>query len=449
MSDVKWHEAAQKHAFVISILLVILLGLGTVGCTELTAELDMPAPRATPEPWRSVRADTGRVATPNVTESALAELVAGNSAFVFDLYQAIRTEPGNLFYSPYSISVALAMTYAGARGATEEQMADTLHYTLPQDDLHPAFNALQQKLASRSEKTGDEGKPLFQLNIADAIWGQVGFSFREAYLNTLAQNYDAGLRLLDFAGQPERARAIINDWVSDATGGKIQDLAPADAIRPTTRLVLTNAIYLNALWELPFQKSQTKDAPFTLLDGRQATVPMMHETKTYAYAEGDGWQAIELPYLGVPVSMIVLLPAEGRFEAFEQSLNVERVRAILDQLESQGVELSMPKFAYESTFDLTTTLSEMGMPAAFSPAEADFSGITGDRSLFISDMRHKAFVSVDEKGTEAAAATMVAMSVSGVRDIVEMTIDRPFVFLIRDKETGTILFLGRVVDPSA
>lgn len=431
---------SQRYNLV-ELVTIIVLGLVTIGCAESSA---------TPSPWQVARAEVQHITAPDVPQSHLTELVAGNNAFAFDLYQAIHEQPGNLFYSPYSISSALAMTYAGARGETEQQMAETLHYTLPGDELHPAFNALQQALGSRSEKADDEGKPVFQLNVANAIWGQIGFAFRDAYLNTLAQHYAAGLQLLDFVEQPEAARAIINDWVSDATEGKIEDLVPASAIHPTTRLVLTNAIYLNALWELPFMTSQTKDAPFILLDGSQVTVPMMHRTSTYAYAEGDGWQAIELPYMDAPVSMLVLLPAEGQFGEFERRLDAERVNVILEQLESQDVTLAMPKFTYESALDLTTTLSEMGMPAAFSNAEADFSGITGDRSLFISDVRHKAFVSIDERGTEAAAATMVEIPVSGEPETtVEMTINRPFVFLIRDNEAGTLLFVGRVVDPTS
>ncbi len=445
MSDAKCHGAAQKDTFVIGIL-VTLFGLITVGCTELPAGLGMLAPGPTPEPWRLVRGDTERVAIPDVAESDLAELVAGNSAFAFDLYQAIRTEQGNLFYSPYSISVALAMTYAGACDMTERQMADTLHYTLPQDRLHPAFNALQQDLASRGETARDDEMQDFQLNIANALWGQVDLSFRDVFLNTLARYYGAGLRLLDFANEPEESRRIINNWVSEVTEGQIKDMVQPGVVDQATRLVLTNAVYFHARWEHPFKESDTQDGRFRLLDGSQVTVPMMQQTSQFAYTEGDNYQALELPYDGIAVSMLVLLPAPGYFQEFERQLSADRLPALLDQLEIEGVKLTMPKFEYNTHLDLKQTLSKMGMPAAFGP-DANFSGITGDRSLFIEDVVHKAFVSVDEKGTEAAAATMVAMAVAEVRPNVEVTLDRPFIFLIRDNETGTILFLGRVVDP--
>jgi serpin B len=390
-----------------------------------------------------------RVTSPDVATSDLADLVNGNNAFAFDLYQALGEESGNLFYSPYSISLALAMTYAGARGETEQQMAETLHFTLIQDRLHPAFNGLDLELARRGE--GAEGKDGdgFRLNIVNAIWGQEGYVFLSKFLDVLAENYNAGLRLLDFGNAPEESRVTINDWVSDQTAGRIENLIPEGVIDELTRLVLTNAIYFNAAWSEPFEPDLTADGTFYLLDGGEVTVPMMQQTESFGYATGEGYQAVELPYDGWELSMVILLPEAGGFEAFEGMLDSERVDGIVKGLAHRRVSLTMPKFEFDRGFGLADALAAMGMPVAFS-ADADFSGMTGSRDLFIADVIHKAFVSVDEAGTEAAAATAVVMPMAAMpEEPVEVTADRPFIFLIRDIKTGAILFVGRVVNPGA
>jgi serpin B len=376
-------------------------------------------------------------------------LVEGNSAFAFKLYQALREEGGNLFYSPYSISLALAMTYAGARGETAQQMADTLQFLLEQERLHPTFNWLAAELAKRGE--GAEGKDGegFRLNIVNAIWGQKDYEFLSGFLDVLAENYDTGLRILDFINETEQSRVAINKWVSDQTEGRIEDLIPPGAIDALTRLVLTNAIYFNAAWEYPFDGNITADGPFYLLDGGQVSVPMMKQTESFGYTGRGGYQAVELQYDGNELSMVILLPEAGEFQAFEEGLQAQQVDAIINDLQDTRVTLTMPKFEFDSEFRLNDTLAEMGMPIAFS-GDADFSGMTGNRDLFISDVIHKAFVAVDEAGTEAAAATAVIMKMSAVPGPpVEVTIDRPFIFLIRDIETGAILFFGRVLNPGA
>jgi serpin B len=396
------------------------------------------------------RSDVARAASPDVPAADLGELVGGNSAFALELYQLLRDgKEGNLFYSPFSISLALAMTYAGARGETEQQMADALHYTLPQARLHPAFNALDQALAKRGEGAQGKDGQGFRLNIANAIWGQAGYQFLPQFLDILAGNYGAGLRLLDFAGGPEEARLSINDWVSQQTEERIQDLIPPGLITPLTRLVLTNAIYFNAAWAKPFEAGLTEDGPFTLLDGSQVTVPMMRETESLGYAEGAGYQAVELPYDGHELSMVILLPEAGGFEAFEAGLDAGQVEGILESLAYRQVALTMPRFEFESEFSLAQALAALGMPAAFS-SDADFSGMDGARDLFISEVVHKAFVSVDEAGTEAAAATAVIMELTAMPEApVAVSLDHPFIFFIRDIQTGAILFVGRVVDPGA
>ncbi len=389
-----------------------------------------------------------RATSPNVAASDLADLVNGNGGFAFDLYQFLGGQEGNLFYSPYSISLALAMTYAGARGDTEAQMADTLHFALSEERLHPAFNGLDLELARRGEGAQGRDEKGFRLNIVNAIWGQEGFEFLPQFLDVLAENYGAGLRLLDFAQAPEEARVTINDWVSDHTEGRIEDLVPQGVIDRLTRLVLTNAIYFNAAWLYPFQEQWTQDGTFHLLDGSESTVPMMSQTESFGYVEGEGYQAVELPYDGGELSMVILLPRAGRFDEFQGAVAARRVGGIVGGLVQKQVALTMPKFEFESDFSLAKALMAMGMPLAFTE-NADFSGMTGGHDLFISDVIHKAFVSLDEAGTEAAAATAVAMKLAAASlEPVEVTVDRPFIFLIRDIETGTILFVGRVIDPS-
>lgn len=403
-----------------------------------------------PTPAEELRSDRERTNSPRASAQDLGTLVRGNNAFALDLYQVLSNGEGNLFYSPFSISQGLAMTLAGARGETERQMADTLHYELSQDRLHPSFNALDRELASRGKNPRDEDDHYFQLNVANAIWGQQGYEFLPGFLDVLAGNYGAGLRPLDFAGAPEESRARINDWVSGETEEKIRDLLPPGAVDSRTRLVLTNAVYFNASWTWPFDRRLTQERPFHLAEGGMVEAPMMSETSKdfYGYAEGDGYQAVDVPYSLGEMSMIILLPDEGVFHEFEDYLNAEALDRILDGIEIDYVTLTMPLFKFESQFDLGGTLAGMGMPDAFG-AGADFSGMTGTRGLRISKVVHKAFVSVDERGTEAAAATAVVVNESGpTKEPIPVTVDRPFIFLIRDRATGTLLFLGRVMNPA-
>ena len=420
-------------------LVTALALLSLIGCSG------MPAVVAA----KVVQSDVEREIAPDVDPGDLEAVAAGNRAFALALYQALKDGgPDNLFYSPHSISVALAMTYAGARGTTEAQMAEALHFTLDQERLHPAFNALDQLLESRGE--GAEGKDDegFRLNVVNALWGQKGFGFQEAFLDVLARNYGAGLRLVDFEKAAEAARQTINAWVSEQTEERIQDLIPPGALDAATRLVLTNAIYFNAGWLYPFESSRTIDEPFTRLDGSQVTVPMMAQQEGLGYWAGEGYQAVDLLYSGGELSMTILLPDEGNFQAFEDALDAEQVEAVLAALRRQEIALTMPKFELESSFSLPEALKQLGMEDAFTGA-ADFSGMTGGRDLYISDVLHKAFISVDEKGTEAAAATAVIMKLTAMpAEPIRVSVDRPFVFLIRDIETGTILFMGRMLDPS-
>jgi serpin B len=426
---------------IIFVSLAVLVSAHLAGCA------------ATPgnEPAALAQSDTLRETSPNVEETALAELSAGNRAFAFDLYQAIRSEKGNLFFSPYSLSVALAMTYVGARGETEQQMAQVLHFTLPQDQLHPAFNALDLSL------TGQSGEG-FRLATANALWAQKDYTFLPGFLDTIALNYGGRVRLVDFIGPAarEQARQTINDWVSGQTEDKIKDLLAEGILTNLTRLVLTNAIYFKADWEEPFDASLTMEQPFTRLDNTQVTVPMMEGRGMYVYAESDEYQAIEIPYKGGRAAMVILLPKPGQFEIVESSLDGERVSAIVQSLQPRDkmltdVRLYLPKFQYEASLSLKDTLTSMGMPDAFDAERADFSGMDGTRNLLIAHIIHKAFVAVDEKGTEAAAASGVVMRIVGevASEPIIVRCDRPFIFLIHDQQTGAILFAGRVLDPTA
>jgi serpin B len=426
---------AIKLKKVISVLMATIM-LGLASCAQ-------------PVSGEVMMSDKPRVTSPQTGQADLAILADGNGDFAFRLYQVLGNTEGNLFYSPYSISLALAMTYAGARGETEEQMADTLSFLLAQDSLHPAFNDLDIQLASRGEGAEGKDEEGFRLNIVNAIWGQKDYEFLTEFLDVLAENYGAGLRILDFIGAPEESRVTINDWVSDQTEGRIEDLIPPGAIDFLTRLVLTNAIYFNAAWQFPFDEGATSDGAFYLLDGGEVTVPMMRQTESFGYAEGDTYQAVELLYDGQELSMVILLPNNGQFEAFEDSLDYQLAEEIISGLYNREVSLTMPGFEFESEFDLNSALIQMGMPIAFSE-NADFSGMTGNQELLIDRVIHKAFVSVDEAGTEAAAATAVIMrATSAPATPINVTINRPFIFLIRDIETGTILFIGRVLNPVA
>lgn len=434
---------------VLPLLLALSLAAGLLAaCVAPTPDVGAP-PSPTPATDLE-QVEEGRITSPDVPPSDLDELVQQNTAFAFDLYHAMQSEHDNLFYSPYSISMALAMTYAGARGETAAQMSEALKFTLPEDHLHPAFNALDLELAERGKGPTVEEGDAFQLNVVNQLWGQSGYEFLQGFLDTLAAHYGAGMRLLDFQSAPEQARQTINDWVAEQTEGKIEDLIPPDAIGELTRLVLTNAIYFNATWQHQFNEDQTQDGPFQPLDDTEVTVPMMHQEEFFEYADGDDYQAVELPYAGRELSMLILLPEAGQFADFEASLGAERVDAVVQSLERESVKLTMPKFEFDSRFRLSDTLAGLGMPLAFDPEQADFSGMDGTDKLFIKAVVHKAFVAVDEEGTEAAAATGVMMQAASAPPTpVELKIDRPFIFMIRDIETEAILFVGRVLDPSA
>ena len=391
---------------------------------------------------------TQGITSSTITLNNINELAAANTAFTVDLYSALPEE-GNLFFSPLSIYMALAMTSAGARGDTLAQMEEAIHFPFSQEQLHPAFHALMSALENRQYLPNDRGEG-FTLNLVNSIWAQKGYAFLADFLDVLEGSYDTGVQFADFAADPDAVRDAINMWVEEATHDRIVDLIPQGAITKETLLALVNAIYFNAPWAFPFDEQDTELGPFTLLDGTEVEVPLMHETELLGYAEGDQYQAVELDYNGNDLSMVVILPSSGAFEAVNSRLSPAFISQLIGDLSRENVILTLPKFTVEWSDVLNDTLAGLGMPDAFNSSVADFSGIDGRRVFSIGAVIHKAFVSVDEAGTEAAAATAVIMvgSAPGYQPTYyEVNVDRPFLFFIRDKETQAILFFGRVVHP--
>jgi serpin B len=440
-SSLDWNHVRRsiKRALAAPAAAALLTSL--TGCGGGTAEPGTPDP-ATP-PGQILRSDKPRL-TAGVPEDDTRALAEDNAGFAFDLL-ANATGNENFFMSPHSISTALAMTYGGARGETARQMKEALRFQLPGERLHASFGALDLALAARNAKKVPSGQA-FELHVINSLWGQRDYVFLDAYLDLLAENYGAGLSLLDFRNDAEASRGAINGWVSDQTRTRIPELIPMGVVDAQTVLVLTNAIYFAASWKHPFEPADTKDGEFVNLDDASLTVPTMHHTKEHRYAEGDGWQALELAYAGDDVSMLILLPDAGTFQNYRAKLEASHLAAVVQGLHTRIVDVSLPKFRFSTQLDVKTPLQALGMTDAFQPGIADFSGMDGTRALVISDIVHEAFIAVDEKGTEAAAATAVVVGRVSIPQRAVFNAERPFVIVIRDK-TGAVLFVGQVVNP--
>lgn len=391
---------------------------------------------------------TQTMAQAQPADASIKAAAASNNAFAVDLYQKLQSAKGNLFFSPYSIDTALAMAYAGARGQTAQQMAQAMHFALPQDKLNDAFGAMIQDLNQR----GRVGQmQLYQFVVANALWGQKGYPFNKDYQDLLKRAYDASLNEVDFK-QTEEARKQINAWVEKQTNEKIKDLIPPRAINPLTRLVLTNAIYFKSNWADQFKKNATKDEPFHVSADQTVNVPMMHQQHRFGYVENEQMQVLELPYTGYGLSMLVLLPKKvDGIADLERNLTAENLGKWESSLRRRPVIVSMPKFKIEAQLGLADTLKSMGMTDAFSPDKADFSGIATVEKLCISDVIHKAYVDVNEEGTEAAAATavmMVGAAMPKPEEPVTFTAEHPFLFVIWHRPSQAVLFMGRLVEPS-
>jgi serpin B len=379
-------------------------------------------------------------------KSDVAEVVQGNNEFAFDLYAKLRDKPGNLCFSPASISTALARTYAGARGETADEMAKTLHLMPASDKLHPAFHTLLDQL------NGAGNERSYRQNLANALWGRKGFGFLPAFLELTKKNYGAGLREIDFQGNPEAARKTINAWVEERTQEKIKELLKPGTLDSYSRLVLTNAIYFKGDWDRPFHTRATRKETFHVSSEKTTDAMMMHATSNFRYLDGGAFQALEMPYKGKDLSMVVLLPKQlDGLADFENTLTAARLADWLPEMRGRQVAVSLPKFKTTSAFSLKYTLSAMGMKQAFREDGADFSGLSREENLYLSAVVHKSLVDVNEEGTVAAAATaagvMKARAIAKRVEIAKFTADHPFVFLIRDNHTGSILFLGRIVKP--
>jgi serpin B len=371
-------------------------------------------------------------------------IVQRNNEFALNLYNHLaRAGKRNLFFSPYSISSALAMTFAGTRGSTEQEMADVLRFPAEQDDLHSVFARLNATIFGGK-------KPDYTIKIANRLCGQQGYQLRAEFLKLLRTSYGADFEQLDFGGQPEIASQKINQWVEEQTAGKITNLIVPEALSELTRLLLVNAVYFKGNWSEKFDEAATKEDFFRLGLLNKVKVQMMHQQASFSYAEADGVQVIELPYGDRDLSMVVLLPQHvGELAKLESALSASNVNKWLTAFFPQSVDVYLPKFRLSEQFVLAAVLKSMGMASAFSDMDADFSGITDQQpGLCISEVIHKAFVEVNEEGTEAAAATAVlAGYVSVPPPVPVFRADHPFVFMIQHNESGSILFMGRVAYP--
>lgn len=375
-------------------------------------------------------------------------VVEANNQFAFDLYSEYKSEKGNIFFSPYSISTALTMTYEGARGKTAEEMQAVLR--IPKDDKKRRLES--ERIYNQINKNSKD----YKLSTANALWAQEDYKFLEEYINNVEKYYGGKTTNLDFIKETEKSRVIINNWVEDQTNNKIKNLIPKESVSVMTRLILTNAIYFKGAWVLQFNKKNTKDEDFKTSSGKTVKIPMMKLTgddAEFNYAKADKVQILELPYDGEDLSMLLILPEEDSLKKLERSINTKKLSEWKSVLKKQRVDIYIPKFKFETKYFMAETLKKMGMPLAFKWPGADFSGMDGTRNLYIGDVIHQAFVEVNEEGTEAAAATAVIMMWGSAGNIEEPVIpvfraDHPFIFIIQQKETGNILFMGRVSNPN-
>jgi serine protease inhibitor len=390
-------------------------------------------------------------------------LVEGSTAFALDLYAQLKGRAGNLFFSPHSISTCLAMTYAGARGETERQMSRVLHFSKDQGRLHAAFGELLRQLEDAKKEIVIPGlsggkvkyavEPAIQLSIANALWAQEGHPFLPAFLEIATGNYQANVKQANFKTEAAAATGEINRWVAAKTKDKIQNIVPPGSVDELTRLALANAVYFKGAWAEPFEETATTTQSFHLSNTREIDARLMHQTAEFKYTENKDFQAVELPYNGQMLSMVILLPRRiDDCGDLENQLTPALLSSCLAKMKTKKVEVFLPRFELESSFDLSGTLSKMGMPDAFRWPGADFSGLDGIGGLFISGLFHKAWGEINERGTEAAAVT--ACLVAGLCQIDKppppppvFRADHPFIFLIRDIRSGCLLFAGRLADP--
>ena len=394
---------------------------------------------------------TGKVdynPNPQYTPEEAASLASANNQFAFDLYQQLKSGQGNLLFSPYSLYQALTMVYGGAKADTASQIRNVLHYPISDEELHRVSNALNLALSSKPGASV-EADQAFTLQIANALWAMQNGHIEQSYLDLLSENYSAGMRTVDFA-QSQKAADLINQWAQEHTNNKIKEIANPDMFNANTRLALTNAVYFKGAWRLPFEEANTHKQDFTLLNGEQVAVDMMRiSTEEFRSLKNDQIQMVEMSYANSTMVMDLISPVDGNWDAFSQTLTAGLLDDYIEQLSSHRVDLSLPKFKIETPeMDLINPMQDLGMIDLFG-MNADLSGMTGDKSLLISTLVQKAFIDVNEAGTEAAAVTIAVAQEKGMisPDPITITFDSPFLFLIRDRETGAILFIGQLMQP--
>jgi serpin B len=413
-----------------------------------TASPRLASASASPAAIELAKADVARSAGSDAEARAAAAAI---NAFAFELHRKMSATGGNVVFSPSSVAIALGMARTGAVGKTGTEMDAVLHSVASEEHAN-WLNALDQVLAERSGTFQDDEGTSHELalDIANSYFAQRGFRFEAAFLGALAARFGAGMQLVDFKNDPEAARVLINAWANELTRGRIPEVLKPPDVKPSTRLALVNAIYLKAPWLRPFDLERTTAEAFTRPDGSAVEVPMMHAYSGAGCATGPGWGAFELAYIGGKMSMLVIVPDD--LEAFEQALDpatLDRVFAAMAERVAVPI-VSLPRFKFETRKELVPILADLGMPTALDRMLADFSAMTTEEPLFIAKVIHQANISVDEKGTEAAAVTVVGMDTGGgPSDECKVAATRPFLFALRDTETGAILFLGRVVDPTA
>jgi serpin B len=379
------------------------------------------------------------------TQQGIQEVANANNKFALEFYSQLgKSETGNMFYSPYSISSALAMTYEGAKGQTATEISSVFHF--PESSiLGPNFAAIYNGINNENNA--------YELRTGNALWVQQNYPLLQEYTTRVESFYGGKAANLDFINEAEKSRQTINAFIEEQTNDKIKDLIPAGILGPLTRLVLTNAIYFKGTWEWEFDKSDTREQDFKITPDNIVKVPTMYmnpEKARFNYADTEELQILELPYKGGNISMLIILPKEN-LDSIQSSLTAEKISEWKTKMQETKLDaIYLPKFEFDTKYSLRAVLSAMGMPTAFDDENADFSGMTSAEKLFISAVIHQAYVKVDEKGTEAAAATAVFMGATsmGPRDLIIFRADHPFIFIIQEKQTGNILFLGKVVDPT-
>ena len=406
---------------------------------SLGSALLLALPACTDDDGDGASASSSNLPRDVADPAAAKEFAAAEAAFSWDFYRQLAAKDGNLFVSPFSIANALAQVTAGARGDTAAELQRALHIDSLGDRAYAGAGALDLSLTSGANDD------TFRLKVANSAWTQNGFAFEKPYLDLLARYFGSEMRSVDFKAAAEPARKEINNWVADRTQGKIRDLMPEGSVTTLTRLVLANAIYFNARWETEFHPSTTQEGDFKKLDGSNARAQMMSRRGQIAYSVGDRVSAVELPYKGGRFRMAILLPDEGTFAKFEATLDGAKVDMLLSAMKPGDIQLSMPKFAFSFAKSLKPAFQGLGVNLAFDDDRADFSGMSIADRLYLSDIFHKAVVRVDERGTEASAATGVVVNNTSMPR--EFRADRPFIFLIRDSESGAVLFAGRLVEP--